>query len=142
MKLKRVSVGLAMCLVLASAGYALAADPVPPPDEEKRVGLASALAEYGKETRDALALVTAAKLYRGLSARVLRKGESGKAGQSVDADELLQTARALAAENQDLLKVIEEVERGDTGGKGIFIPSCYYEWYCSNMGCHYKWICF
>ena len=127
--------------MVGSAAYA--AQPAPQPDEVKRVGLASALIEYGMESNDALALANAARMYRGFSARVLERGESGADGNAVDADALLEQAREFAQGDEALLAVVDYVERMEPGAKGVYIPSCYWASYCGWFGnCWYRWVCY
>ena len=129
------------CLSIVGA-VAFAAEPMPPPDEDKRVGLAAALVEYGVESRDSLALANAARMYRSFSARVLEKGESGEGGKAVDADELLQQAREFAGSDERLLAVIDHVDEMESGAKGwVYVPTCCWQWYCDFFGCRYIWLC-
>ena len=127
---------------LTVVGSAFAAKPLPPSGEAGKVRLASALAEYAMETKDALGLATAAKMLRSFSASVLKKGEKGKDGKTVDPDMLLQKAREFAKKDKNLLAVIDQVEKTKPGGKGIYIPYCYWRSRCAFGYCEYVWWCY
>ena len=102
----------------------------PPAGEEDKILLARTLEEYGMKNEDSLALVTAAKLYKELSARVLRRGEEGKDGKTVNPEALLNAAAAFAKNDQ--VKELVEIVRIETKGYYSYRPECWYEWYCSN----------
>ena len=143
MKLNKLLGMLVICLHFAVAGTAFGADTAPPPGEDERVALAAGLVEYGTEARDGLALLTAAKMYQAASARVLQKGQTGRTGKAIDLGTLFALARQFADDDEHLLALIDQAKESKTGAKGIYYPSCYYEWYCSYSGyCYYKWICY
>ena len=136
--MKPSSLIAAVFMCVATVGTAsYAAEPMIEPEEERRVGLASALLEYGMESRDALALANAARMFRGLSARVLERGEAGADGTPVDPDALIEKAREFAQGDETLLAVVDSVGQMDSGAKGIYIPTCWWQWYCDYFGCRY-----
>ena len=112
------------------------------------MNLASTLAAYGESENDALALASAAQIYFGLSARVLKKGETGAEGVSVDPIELLETARQIAEENdsQELIAAIDRVEEASNegGSKGFWFysPNCYWEYVWIGWYYQYRWMCY
>lgn len=111
-----------------------------PAGEADKAHLASILEEYGHKNDDPLALITAAKLYKELSARVLKRGEEGKDGQAVDPEFLLNKASVIA--KNDEIKELAKSIKNDDRGVWTYSPSCYYEWYCGPFNCYYRWICY
>ena len=135
-----------VCLVMLGNPL-IAAEMTPPKGEEKAVGLASALASYGLEERDSLALATAARMMRGLSARVVEKGKDGAQGKAIDPVELLEKARDFAKGDDSLTSIIDKVDKMGSGGKWPFRRNCVWsaELVCPFYGvCFYKWsyVCF
>lgn len=133
-----------VCLML-TANIAFTEESKPAENELSKLNLASTLAAYGESENDALALASAAQIYFGVSARVLKKGETGLEGVAVDPNELLETARQIAEENdsQELIAVIDRVEgAGNEGSKGWYIPNCYYEYVWIGWYYQYRYICY
>lgn len=90
---------------------------------------AAALARYGQATQNPLALITAASIVRNnptTDSAAQRIGQGGKESKTspdlLSVDQLLERARALAADRPDLLALADEVAktnaRGATGGPG------------------------
>ena len=129
------------CVV--AVGSVRAAEPLPPLEEDRKVALAAQLVEYGMDSRDALALVVAARMLRNFSGRVLRKNETGREGRALDPDELLSRARGFARGRSDLTAVIDSAGSEERGDKVLYYESCQYEWYVSVVGGGwYRWVCY
>ena len=122
---------ISICVVIP----ALAQTPSGPNRTEQRVGergavgiraLAYELYSYGKEAKDALAVVTAVSLMTRASATETKRGEKkwesvknlgvDKAAQLTPPDRaaMLATARALASKNERLLAMIEDLDAATT----------------------------
>ena len=132
------------CLML-TANVAFSEESKPAENELSKLDLASTLAAYGESENDALALASAAQIYFGLSARVLKKGETGAEGVAVDPNELLETARQIAEENdsQELIAVIDRVEEAENeGSKHWFSTYCFYEYVWIGWIYQYRYICY
>ena len=137
----RVAAFVVGCVL--AMGSVHAAEPLPPADEDRKVALASQLVEYGMDSRDALALVVAARMLRSFSARVLLKNETGRKGKVLDPDALLNRAREFARGKTDLVAVIDGAESEEGDDKVLYFESCQYEWYVSFVGGGwYKWVCY
>ena len=112
-----------------------------PAGETAKVQLASRLHSYGMEYDDPLALVTAAKLYKEVSAPVLEKGEEGPQGKTVNIDYLLERASRIARDDKEAIeKAIEAVKySGSRHWTGI--PHCHWV-YREMFGLwEYVWEC-
>ena len=110
-----------------------------PAGEAGKARLASVLEEYGMNNKDSLALITAAKLYKELSAPILRRGEEGKEGKTVDLESLFNAA-ALFAKNdsvKELLKIVKDDARPPLN----YYEECRWEWRCRFGICEYEWLC-
>ena len=88
------------------------------------LALANQLAAYGDRNSDALALIVAANIMNGLGTIEEREGEaesegSGEAGEMKPEDDgLLDRARELAGDNEELIALIEDAEMAGEGGCG------------------------
>jgi hypothetical protein len=104
---------------------------------------ARALASYGENKGDALALVTAAKMMAGVPGRVLADDQKGEAGadkaQNFDIEGVLKKAEDLAQGDELITKVAAQVrETAAANSKAI----CYWEYYCYYNGwCEYAYYC-
>ena len=140
---------LAVLLTLSTLAVAQEASntspaPRPPSDEVARVHLASDLTEHGLRNEDPFALIAAARLYKGLSGKVLEKGQAGKDGKAVDVDFLLDRASEIAED--DRVKELAQAVKNERTRPPLSPPPCpvyYYEWYCPGFGlsCYYRWVC-
>ena len=106
----------------------------------KQAELAKALVEYGRQTRNALALINAVQMFDAIPAKVLPPGESGAGGKAYERSALLAEAKSYAGEQAELKELIKDVEA--TQAKGYYMPSCYYDWVCGPYGCFYRWVCY
>ncbi len=104
---------------------------------------ARALASYGENKSDALALVTAAKMMAGVPGRVLADDQKGEAGadkvQNFDIEGVLKKAEDLAQGDELITKVAAQVrETAAANSKAV----CYWEYYCYYNGwCEYAYYC-
>lgn len=113
--------------------------------EQDKVRLASELEYFGLQNNHALALITAASLYKSLSIEVLQRdrkvdveGKTVQEGSTVDIDSLLDRAKAVTTEDS----IRSAAEHVGTGTRGQYYPGCYWEYYCSPYGgCWYRRVC-
>ncbi len=97
------------------------------------LALANQLAAYGDRNNDALSLIVAANIMSGLGTIEEREGEaesegSGEAGEmKPEQAGILDRARELAGDNEELIALIEDAEmagsRGDIAGPGCYNDS-------------------
>ena len=131
---------------LVTAQEASNVDDIPKPTagETEKVTLASSLQDYGLKNDDPLALITAVKLYKELSAPVLEKDQTdqGIDGEVVDFESLLSKAEAIAQDKsmEEVAKIANEMKMKKQ--QEIRARYSYYEecrWaYSYNV---YVWIC-
>lgn len=99
------------------------------------LALANQLAAYGDRNNDALSLIVAANIMNGLGAIEEREGEAESEGSGEAGDDkpeeagLLDRARELAGDNEELIALIEDAEmagaRGDIAGPGCYNDRVY-----------------
>ncbi len=97
------------------------------------LALANQLAAYGDRNNDALSLIVAANIMNGLGTIEEREGEAESEGSGEAGDDkpeeagLLDRARELAGDDEELIALIEDAEmagaRGDIAGPGCYNDS-------------------
>ena len=112
-----------------------------PVGEAAKVQLASRLHAYGMKYDDPLALVTAAKLYNEISARVLEKGEEGPQGKAVSVDYLLERASKIAKDDKSAIEKVIEVVKYGGSRHWTGIPHCHWVYKEMFGFWEYVWEC-
>lgn len=136
---------LLMALVVVAggltAGTTLAQDLTPAQQAEAQFTLETArsLVNYGESKGDALALVTAAKMFAEVPGRVLADGATGQSGEGLDIEALLTKAGELAPGDAIISQLSEQVR---TLASEDDRALCLWQYYCYGGWCQYYWVCF
>lgn len=101
---------------------------------------ARTLVNYGESKGDALALVTAAKMFTSVPGRVLAEGEKGTAGKLFDVEAVLKKAEELAQGDELITKVATDVR---AAAEAQSKAACWWELWCNNWTgeCWYELWC-
>lgn len=130
---------LGLLLIVASS-QAMAQTAPPNPEDQGKLALARQFLTYGKAEKDALAMLTAVRMYAGVKGTVLAEGDEGKAGKTIDLHAILDEAATYAGDDEHIKALIEE-----TRGKVARAPKsrgvCVWAYYCNVYGCWYAWQC-
>ena len=130
----------------ALLSFAAVAQPKPAakPEEKKREELSpqfattvDTLVKFGQKNKDAVSLLSAARLMMDTGEGVAASGKVGEKPYSAEA--LLDEAAGYAKDNQPLAALIktERVRAGNA--KWV----CYWAWWCDGWGnCWYKYVCY
>lgn len=132
MKARALMVAAALAVGGMAAGSAVAQDQKPRSPQEQAeaqqtLQTARDLVAYGEAKNDALALVTAAKLFVSIPGKVLADGQTGKDGGLFDIEGVLKKAEGLAQGDEYIAKVAADVRAAnEANSKWV----CYWEyWY-------------
>ncbi len=97
------------------------------------LALANQLADYGDRNSDALSLIVAANIMNGLGTVEEREGEpesegSGEVGEDKPEQAgILDRARELAGDNEELIALIEDAEMAGSRAGDVAGPGCYHD---------------
>ena len=132
-------------LVILVSPIAAKDDPRPPESDLQRAELASALAKYGKEHKDPLALIAAARIFNNVSKNGSKigapadwmKGEDG----FLNIENIYKMVEKLAKGEPTQDHLVGLIEDARTKTRGWRRRTCWqYSWYCDWSGCRYRYV--